>query len=76
MSRSSDGRAPRVLITGAGGGIGLACAEALGACGAELVLCDIDGTALTRAAERLNAFSRFCDAIAESSVDVFAAEIG
>jgi NAD(P)-dependent dehydrogenase (short-subunit alcohol dehydrogenase family) len=76
MSRFTDGQAPRVLITGAGGGVGLACAEALAACGAELILCDIDGTALTRAADRLNGFSRFCDAIAESSVDVFAAEIG
>jgi len=66
----------RVLIAGGGGGVGLACAEALAASGAELVLCDIDGTALTRAAERLGAFSRFCDAIEDNSVAIFAAEVG
>lgn len=65
----------RVLVTGAGSGAGLACAEAFAARGAELVLCDHEGIALTRAAERLGAFSRFCDAVSETSVQVFAAEV-
>jgi len=65
----------RVLIAGAGSGAGLACAEALAACGAELILTDCDGIALTRAADRLGAFSRYCDAIGGSSVEVFAAEL-
>ena len=65
----------RVLVSGAGGGAGLACAEALAAFGAELILADCDGTALTRAAERLGAFSRYCDAIGGSSVEVFASEL-
>jgi len=65
----------RVLITGGGGGPGLACAEALAACGAEIILTDCDGIALTRAADRLGAFSRYCDAIGGSSVEVFAAEL-
>lgn len=65
----------RVLITGGGGGPGLACAEALAASGAEIILTDCDGIALTRAADRLGAFSRYCDAIGGSSVDVFVAEI-
>lgn len=55
--------------------MGLACAEALGAGGAELLLCDIDGMALTGAAERLRAFARYCDAIEDNSVAILAAEI-
>lgn len=66
----------RVLVTGAAGGIGLACAEAFAARGAELILADHDGNSLTHAALQLNAFSRYCDAIADTSVAVFAAEIG
>jgi len=62
-----------VLIAGGAGGVGLACAEALP--GAELILCDIDGIALTHAAERLSAFARFCDAIEDNSVAILAAEI-
>lgn len=65
----------RVLVSGAGSGPGLACAEAFAARGAELILCDHDGIELTRAAERLGAFSRFCDAVSETSVDVFATEV-
>jgi short-subunit dehydrogenase len=38
-------------------------------------LCDIDGFALTDAAKRLSAFARYCDAIEENSVTIFAAEI-
>lgn len=69
------GETLRVLVTGGGGGPGLACAEALAASGAEIILTDCDGMALTRAADRLGAFSRYCDAIGGSSVDVFAAEL-
>lgn len=65
----------RVLIAGGAGGVGLACAEALAGHGVELLLCDIDGIALTRAAERLNAFARFCDSIEDNSVAIFATEV-
>ena len=65
----------RVLIAGGAGGVGLACAEALEAHGVELVLCDIDGIALTHTAERLHAFARFCDTIEDNSVAIFATEI-
>src|SRR5205823_13846532 len=43
--------------------------------GAELILCDIDGIALTHTAERLSAFARFCDSIEDNSVAILAAEI-
>lgn len=74
MRRASD-HSPRVLICGAGGGAGLACAEAFAARGAELILCDCDGVALTRAADRFDAFSRYCDAGAEGGVEIFVEEI-
>jgi NADP-dependent 3-hydroxy acid dehydrogenase YdfG len=66
---------PRVLITGAASGGGYACAEAFADRGAELILCDWDGIALTRAAKQLGAFSRFCDAGAERGVEIFVEEI-
>lgn len=66
---------PRVLISGAASGAGLACAEAFAERGAELILCDWDGIALTRAAKQLGAFSRFCDAGAERGVEIFVEEI-
>ena len=65
----------RVLVSGGATGVGLACAEAFAARGAELVLTDHDGTGLTRAAERLDARSRFCDSISEASVAIVAADI-
>jgi short-subunit dehydrogenase involved in D-alanine esterification of teichoic acids len=65
----------RVLIAGGGGGVGLACADVLDACGAELILCDVDGFGLTQAGKRLDAFTRYCDAIDDNSVAIFAAEI-
>ena len=68
--------APRVLIVGAAAGTGLACAEALAAHGADLILADCDGTQLTRVADRLGALSRFCDVIGHASVDIFAEELG
>lgn len=66
---------PRVLITGAGTGIGRACAEALGARGAQLILCDNDAPSLRQATEDLEAIGRFCDVASEASVEVFAADI-
>lgn len=66
---------PRVLITGAGSGIGRACAEALHARGAELILCDSDAPLLREAAELYEATGRYCDTASEASVAVFAADI-
>lgn len=65
----------RVLVSGAAGGVGLACAAAFAERGAELILCDNDGIGLTRARDTLGGFARFCDVISEASVAVFAAEI-
>lgn len=48
-----DGRA--ALVTGAGGGIGSACARALGERGAAVLVVDIDGEAATRVAGQLGA---------------------
>ena len=66
---------PRVLITGAATGVGLACAEALCARGARVVLCDNDASALRGATEELGAVGRFCDVASEASVAVLAADI-
>ena len=75
MSPRAANRNLRVLISGAGSGVGLACAYVFANRGAELILCDSDGTALTRASDATGGFSRFCDVVSESSVAVFAAEI-
>lgn len=75
MTSPGTARPLRVLIAGGGGGVGLECATVLAAHGVELILCDIDGTGLTRAADRLVAFTRYCDAIDENSVAIFAAEV-
>ena len=66
---------PRVLITGAGTGIGRACAEALSARRARLILCDNDAASLRQATEELGAVGRYCDVASEASVAVFAADI-
>jgi NAD(P)-dependent dehydrogenase (short-subunit alcohol dehydrogenase family) len=65
----------RVLVAGAAGAVGFACAEAFSNHGAEVILTDCDGDALTRAADRLEAFSSFCDAIGTASLDIFAQEL-
>lgn len=65
----------RVLITGAGSGVGRACAELLSGRGAELILCDIDAKALREVTERLSSIGRFCDVASEASVAILAAEI-
>jgi NADP-dependent 3-hydroxy acid dehydrogenase YdfG len=76
MRLSKNDDRPRVLISGAASGAGLACAEAFAERGAELILCDWDGIALTRTANQLGAFSRFCDVGAERSVEIFIEEVG
>src|SRR5438270_2091205 len=76
VTASNDDDSPRVLVCGAASGAGLACAEAFAEAGAELILCDCDGVELTRAADQLGAFSCFCDAAAERSIDIFAEDIG
>src|SRR5437763_817828 len=62
----------RVLITGAGKGVGFACACAFAHRGAELILTDSDPEALTRASDFVDGFSRFCDVLSETSVAIFA----
>ena len=69
------GKRLRVVVTGAASGVGLACAEACAERGAELILCDRDGSGLRQAASRFRAFYRYCDLISEASIDAFAAEI-
>jgi len=66
---------PRVLITGAASGLGRACAEAITARGAELILCDNDAQSLRQATEELGGIGRYCDVASEASVAVFAADI-
>lgn len=64
------------MITGACRGVGHRCAEALGARGAELLLCDIDGVRLREAADTLGAAAQFvCDVAAEASVANFATDV-
>ena len=65
----------RVVVTGAGEGIGFACASAFAARGAELILTDHDPEALTGASEFLGVYSRFCDVLSETSAEIFADEI-
>lgn len=76
VPESHSGRANlRVLIMGAGGGIGLACARAFAGFGADLLLSDSDGAALSHAARELEARGLFCDVASEASVAIFAAEV-
>ncbi|MEO1063888.1 MAG: SDR family oxidoreductase [Actinomycetota bacterium] len=49
------------VVTGAAGGIGLGAAEAFAACGARLVLADVDADRLRHQAERLDAIAVACD---------------
>ena len=74
IARVPDDRL-RVLVSGAAGSVGLACAAAFAARGAQLILCDHDGVGLAAAGDSLHAFSRYCDVVSESSVAIFAAEI-
>ena len=65
----------RVLVTGAGGGIGYACARAFAEEGVDLILSDIDAHALNLASSNLGGIGRFCDVASEASVAIFAADV-
>jgi NAD(P)-dependent dehydrogenase (short-subunit alcohol dehydrogenase family) len=64
-----------VVIAGAAGQAGAACALALANAGAGLLLCDHDGQRLRRLARATGGVARFCDVASETSVDILAAEI-
>jgi len=66
----------RVLVTGGAGGIGLSTARAFAEAGAEIVLTDVDGAGLDRAAESLCAVGavapvhvRICDVTDRAQVE-------
>ena len=67
MGGRLDGRI--VLITGAAGGIGAACARRLAAEGARLVLADLDGPAVERLAGELGQVAVQCDVTARADID-------
>ena len=50
----SDLRSKRVAITGAGSGIGAACAEAFARAGAHVILMDVDGASIHQKADALS----------------------
>ena len=66
-----------VLVTGAASGIGLECARAFAKCGANIVISDINATALENvraeiAATGVRCFAQACDVASEASVTDFA----
>ena len=65
----------RVLISGAGSGVGLACARAFAERGAQIILSDVDAALLNQAARELGAFARPCDVSCEVSIGAFAAKV-
>ena len=67
MGGRVDGRI--VLITGAAGGIGAACARRLAAEGARLVLADLDGPAVERLAGELGQVAVQCDVTVRADID-------
>ena len=67
MGGRLDGRI--VLITGAAGGIGAACARRLAAEGARLVLADLDGPAVERLAGELGQVAVQCDVTVRADID-------
>ena len=66
MGGGLDGRI--VLITGAAGGIGAACARRLAAEGAHLVLADLDGPAVERLAGELGQVAVRCDVTVRADI--------
>lgn len=69
------GKHSRVLITGACRGLGNACAQALAACGAELILCDKDNVGLQELKGQFGATVYDCDVSSEASVASLAAKV-
>ena len=67
MGGKLDGRI--VLITGAAGGIGAACARRLAAEGARLVLADLDGLAVERLAGELGQVAVQCDVTRRADIE-------
>mgnify|MGYP001564140978 FL=1 len=67
MGGKLDGRI--VLITGAAGGIGAACARRLAAEGARLVLADLDGVAVERLAGELGQVAVQCDVTLRADIE-------
>jgi meso-butanediol dehydrogenase/(S,S)-butanediol dehydrogenase/diacetyl reductase len=67
MGGKLDGRI--VLITGAAGGIGAACARRLAAEGARLVLADLDGLAVERLAGELGQVAVQCDVTLRADIE-------
>lgn len=70
----------QVLVTGAASGIGLECARLFAERGAQLVISDINATALEKvraeiAAQGVPCFARTCDVSREESVNEFAAAV-
>jgi NAD(P)-dependent dehydrogenase (short-subunit alcohol dehydrogenase family) len=75
-----DLKGKRVLVTGAASGIGLECARAFAKRGANLVVSDINATALEKARGEIAAmgvqcFAQTCDVSQEESVRSFAAAV-
>ncbi|MBB2913654.1 NAD(P)-dependent dehydrogenase (short-subunit alcohol dehydrogenase family) [Streptosporangium becharense] len=64
------------LVTGAAGGLGLACARALADAGADLVVSDLEGPRLTEAATALGARDRAADLTDPEQAVALAEEIG
>lgn len=75
MNLNLDGRV--AFVTGAGGGIGFAIANALGEEGCKLIICDLNETAIDKAAEKLrnrnmDVYSGVLDVTEEEAYQVFA----
>lgn len=67
------------IVTGAGGGLGAACAEAMAEAGADVVLVDIDPIGLAKTAQTIAALGRrvlpvACDIADETAVDAMVAQ--
>ena len=64
-----------MLITGAGSGVGLACAREFHERGAQVILSDCDPAALARVEAEFGAHCRFCDVASDASVTIFTADL-
>lgn len=74
-----DLSARTAIVTGAGGGLGAACAEAMAEAGADVVLVDIDQAGLGKTAQVIESLGRralpvLCDIADESAVDAMVAQ--